>query len=205
MKKFNKILILLFSLGIILYVIFNYQNLTLGQVIQALLSIVIFLVPYILKRLFKFELSDVSIFIYLLFTFQGYVLGNIASLYKKTTFFDTYMHFITGIVGALIALVVLIKLKKYNKKDIVFNVIFIITMVLAISAFWEMIEFTMDNLFSMNTQRVETGVNDTMKDIIAAFLGSILFNMWYIYEVVSNNELLISKYILKEQSVFEKI
>ena len=201
MKKLNKMLILLFSLGIIVYVVINHQNLTLGQTVQALLSIVIFLVPYILKKLFKFELSDISICIYLLFTFQGYVLGNVASLYKKTTFFDTYMHFITGIVGALIALVILIKLKKYNKKDIVFNVIFIAFTVLAISASWEMIEFTMDHLFGMNTQRVETGVNDTMKDIIAAFFGMILFNMWYVYEIVSNSKLLISKYILEEEKI----
>ena len=141
--------------------------------------------------------------IYLLFTFFAYVLGNIAHLYKSTNYFDTVMHFLTGIVGAMTGLLVLIRFKKYQKKDVFFTILFCIMMVLSISAFWEMLEFSMDRLFDMDTQRSATGVFDTMKDIIAAFFGSILFSVWYGYEMISHTPLLCTYYVNQEQMLIK--
>lgn len=44
-------------------------------------------------------------------------------------------------------------------------------------------------------QRVATGVNDTMKDMISALAGTILFNMWFYYEYANNHKLLIYNFI----------
>ena len=47
-----------------------------------------------------------------------------------------------------------------------------------------------DILFNQDAQNVlTTGIHDTMKDMIAAFLGSILFCMVYVYEEKSGNNI----------------
>ena len=85
------------------------------------------------------------------------------------------------------------KLKKYNEKDKWFNIFIIISFSLAIAAFWEMTEFTIDNIFKIDVQKVaSTGVFDTMKDIILAFIGSILFSCYYL---ISKKKNIINKVI----------
>ena len=59
-----------------------------------------------------------------------------------------------------------------------------------IAVLWECVEFTIDNVMGTDTQKVlSTGVNDTMKDMICAILGSLLVMISYIwaYSVKVNN------------------
>ena len=65
-----------------------------------------------------------------------------------------------------------------------------------IASFWEFFEYFSDNLFNKDAQNVlTTGVNDTMKDMVAALIGSILFNIMYVYEVKTGNSILINKFV----------
>ena len=48
---------------------------------------------------------------------------------------------------------------------------------LGTSAFWEIIEFTIDRFFHSNMQ---ISLSNTMKDIISAFLFSILYLILYL-------------------------
>ena len=67
-----------------------------------------------------------------------------------------------------------------------------------VASLWEIFEFTTDNLLGGDAQRVvATGVTDTMKDIICALLGSILFSFCYLYECLKNKTLLIKEFIKK--------
>ena len=71
-----------------------------------------------------------------------------------------------------------------------------ISITLSVAALWEMFEFTNDSVFGYNAQRViETGVTDTMKDIICALLGCILVVISYIYEEKNSKKLLISRFL----------
>ena len=203
-KKGNYLLFSIFSIGLILYIVFNFSRLTIGEIGQILGAIVLFSIPFILDKFFSISFAPITITLYLLFVFFAYVLGNVGRLYKSTTYFDTLMHFLTGIIGAMIGLLTLIKFKKYQKKDVFFTILFCIMMVLAISACWEMLEFSMDRLFGMDTQRSGTGVLDTMKDIIVAFFGSILFSIWYGYEILTNTPLLLTRYVDQEQAILKK-
>ena len=71
--------------------------------------------------------------------------------------------------------------------------IFILTFSLATACFWEILEYGTDKLLLKNTQRIETGVNDTMKDIIISLLGNLLFLVTFWYEYKSNCNLLIKR------------
>ena len=71
-------------------------------------------------------------------------------------------------------------------------------MTLMVAGLWEIFEFTVDNLLGGDAQKVlTTGVTDTMKDIICALLGSILFSFCYLYECVKNKNLIIKEFIKK--------
>ena len=63
------------------------------------------------------------------------------------------------------------------------DIIFIIIFTLAIAGLWEFFEFFSDLILKGDAQRVVTsGVTDTMTDMIAAFISSIIFSCIYHYK-----------------------
>jgi uncharacterized membrane protein YjdF len=154
-------------------------------------SVLIILLPDIFRK--KIHINEYIKFAYLLFMFFFLILGATVGMYKKVYFYDSIAHFITGVSTSLLSLFIMNKLKRYNEKDKWFNVIFIISFTMFIAGFWEMTEFTIDNIFNIDVQKVAlTGVFDTMKDIILAFIGSILFSVYY---VLSKKKNIINKII----------
>lgn len=165
----NKILAVLFSLITIVLFVFNKE-------ITILLFLIYIIFPFIIKLKPSYTL------IYLTFGFLGILLGFLLHLYKITHWYDSFVHFMWGFISSILAIIVLKKLNMYNDKNILFNIIFIILFSLASSCLWEVIEYLIDTIFKSDMQRRLTGVYDTMKDIIVAILGNILFVIWYFYE-----------------------
>lgn len=165
----NKILAVLFSLiTIILFII--YKEITI------LLFYIYIIIPFMIKLKPSYTL------IYLIFGFLSILLGFLIHLYKTIYWYDGFVHFIWGFVSSIIGIIILKKLNMYNDKNLLFNIIFIILFSMALSSLWEVIEFMIDNIFKSDMQRKSTGTYDTMKDIIVAILGNILFIIWYFYE-----------------------
>ena len=196
MKKINLLLIIIASIGGIFYSINPIMN---GMVYKALICLTIIpvmLVPKIVKKIFKLNITPATEFIYLIFVFFAHFLGSIVNFYHTINNYDKIIHLASGTVSAFFGLYLLINFRKYNNKSVLFNVIYVLSFVLAVAVFWEFFEYTCDNLFGKDAQNVlTTGVNDTMGDMIAALIGSILFNIMYIYEEKTNNSLLIKKFI----------
>jgi len=138
-----------------------------------LLFILIVLVPYILK------LNNIITTIYLIFLFFASFIGGILNVYKLTNWYDSFVHSLWGFLSSYLAIYILTKLKILNKKNTLFNILFIFIVCLASAAIWEVIEFSVDSLFNMDMQRRLTGVFDTMKDIIVALIGNLVFIMFY--------------------------
>ena len=52
-----------------------------------------------------------------------------------------------------------------------------------IASLWEFLEFGADTFLGMNVQHsIETGVRDTMEDMLIAFLGSLIVSISYLVE-----------------------
>lgn len=199
MKKINLLLIVGTS---IVGIICSIDPIMEGLLYKSLIClgiIPVMLVPTILKRLFRIKITPAVEFVYLIFVFCAHFLGSIFNLYHYINNYDKIMHLISGSVSSFFGLFILLKLNKHDKKSIVFNVLFIIAFTLMIASLWEFFEYFNDNLFGKDAQNVlTTGVNDTMDDMIAALIGSILFNIMYVYEQVTNNQIIISKFIEEE-------
>lgn len=186
MKK-NKILtfinIVLILVSIIgsFYFVFARDD-QLGLILKDASIIITITLPYIIEKLFKTKIDINTKFAYIIFVFMAHFLGATCELYNKIYWFDKFTHTLSGVLTAYAAILLLKHLKKYNKKDRFFNVLFIIAFTLMIASFWEMFEFTANILFGGDAQKVaSTGVTDTMMDIIVAFLGSVLYSIVYLF------------------------
>ena len=154
------------------------------------------LVPVGFKKLIQFKISVELEVVYYIFLFLAQFLGSGVNLYKYISWFDTFTHFLSGILTCFVALILLYLFKQSPKKKIIFNVTYILGIVFLVAGVWELFEFGMDQLTGSNLQHwIETGVEDTMCDILAAFSGSIIFLIVYLYEMLIKKEGFITKFI----------
>lgn len=191
-KKINISLILIAIIGTLYFVFTRDTNIVL--ILKDISIIVTISALYIIQKLFKIRINEVINLIYIIFIFMAHFLGVICELYNYIYWFDKFVHFLSGIVTAFVAIYLLIKCKK--DKNIFFDILVIISLTLAVAAFWEIFEYLSSFYFHMDPQKVlSTGVNDTMGDIIVAFLGSVLVSISYYFENKYNYKLLIKKFI----------
>lgn len=194
MKKINNLIIIIVS--IISIVLILTEPFKLDRFMQLLFIIPSMLLIKIIRKTFKLKLSDEVELLYLVFIFGCYFLGIVLKFYSKVPYFDKAMHFLSGFITSFLALIILKLLKSYDKKKVVFNIIFIIFTALSVAALWEFFEYTCDIVLDRDAQNVlTTGVDDTMQDMILAFIASIIFSVSYLIEVVKGKKGLITNSI----------
>jgi hypothetical protein len=171
MKKINKLLIILMILITLGVAIFNFR---VDRIFTNILIIPTLLVPLLCKKL-KIKLSDIDICIYYIFLFLAQVLGCICNLYNIIWWYDLFAHFLSGIFTFYIAIVLLKNMNMYKEDNIIFNIIFCLCFTAFVALTWEVVEYSADNLFKLNLQHnIDTGVVDTMEDMIIAMTASII-------------------------------
>jgi len=174
-KKINKILIILMILITILTLIFNYKP---DRLMTYILLIPTLCLPYIIKSI-KIKLSDIDIMIYYIFLLFAETLGAIGDLYNTIWWYDILMHFLSGILTFYIGLVILKNINIQTNKKL-FVIVFCLCFSGLVAVLWEIVEFTGDVLFNLDVQHnIDTGVYDTMEDMIVALLGSLLSSINY--------------------------
>ena len=190
-KKINILLVLVATFFSVSIAITKENNLVF--VLKDISIILTINALYIIQRIFKVKISESLNFFYILFIFCAHFLGVNCNLYGRIYFYDKLTHFVSGILTSFGAIYILIKSK--NNKNLAFNILFIITLSLAVAAFWEIFEYNASYYFNVDPQRVKaTGVTDTMQDIMVAFLGSILVSIPYYFEHKYKSNMLIKKF-----------
>ncbi len=183
----NKINYILCLVAIIssLYIVVTKDN-GIGLILKDSSIVITITIPYILEKIFKIKIDNKIKFVYIFFIFLAHFIGVILEVYNKIYCYDKIVHFLSGVLTSYLSLLIL---SVFNKdKNKLFNSIYMIIFTLAIAALWEMFEYTANIVFGGDAQKVIlTGVNDTMQDIIVAFMGSILVSTLYIF----NNKLAI--------------
>lgn len=186
MKKINNIIIIVSLIVELIYFIIN-PIITVDNILLLLSYIPVIFIPRIFNFIFKkskIKITDDIEFVYLIFLILAFLFGSIMGGYSKIYWYDSFTHLLSGVFTAFMAPIILKWLNRYDKKDIVFNVIYIILVTLSVAVLWECTEFTIDKILGTDTQKVlTTGVNDTMKDMICALIGSILYSIYYLYSL----------------------
>lgn len=141
--------------------------------------IVTFILDYINYKFFKINITITSmVYIYCIFSL---VLGNMWDFYDKIEWWDIVMHILSGIILGTIGDIILNSHIDKNELAIV-RFLFIIGIVCLGGLIWEIYEFTIDNLFNLDTQLSKvSGVFDTMLDLIADLLGGVGIGIYLSY------------------------
>ena len=178
-KKINIILVLIAIIGSLSLAISKDNNILFF--IKDISIILTINGLYIFKKVFKIKISDNLNLFYIIFIFVAHFLGVTVDLYSKVYWFDKFVHFISGIFSSVAAIFILFCNKK--EKNILFNVLFILSFAMLIASYWEIFEYLCSCYFNVDPQKVVlTGVADTMGDIIVALLGSVLISIIYYYK-----------------------
>lgn len=194
-KLFNTIInasIIVFAL------ILNILDLSNGDIKNSIIKLsiipIVLIIPF-LRKTFKFKIPYILETIITIFVFLSYYIGYVLKVYDVINGYDKVVHTILGLVTSLIALYLLKKNNKVPNK-LWFNILFIIGFTFFIACIWEFLEFGTDKILKKDEQSVlKTGVDDTMYDLLVAFVGAVLFNIMYLIEVKCNKNLLITKYL----------
>lgn len=192
----NKIINLInkgINCGLLIFMIYkiiiDINNMSLSKVLTVLSIIPILLIPVLIKKIFKYEMSEVLKLIYYLFIIVSLVLGSILGWYHKISWFDLLAHFISGVFVSFISLIILKEKKLLKVENIGFIILFIICFAVTISSCWEFFEFFSDKLLGGDAQWVATtGVDDTMTDMLIALLGSIGFSIYFLIQISLNEK-----------------
>ncbi|MCL2038631.1 hypothetical protein FWG86_01880 [Candidatus Saccharibacteria bacterium] len=161
------------------------------SLIQSLLGIFLLFLPSIAARRFKATLSSWMLIVYVVFIYCAIYLGEVHNFYHRVPHWDTLLHFTSGILLGILGYTLISFLN--NSRDIpvalspIFAALFIFSFSMALAVIWEIYEFSVDAIFGLNTQSwaLEDGtvligraaLQDTMKDLIAATIGSTIFSI----------------------------
>lgn len=127
------------------------------EVFLCLLTLILFVIPFIVDDKFKISLPnslEISIF---LFIFSSEILGEIQNFYGIFTHWDTLLHTINGFLSAAIGFSLVDILNNSNKITFHLSPFFVVIVAFSFSmtvgACWEIFEFSGDRLFDMDMQK----------------------------------------------------
>lgn len=180
-SKFNKVLLLFVIIIALIYIINPIKEMDIYNILIVISIIPVSLFPFLLEKYGNIKIPNFLITLYMIFILFAYFFGSIVGLYNKISWYDTVAHFSSGILISFAAYYIYKISSKNNNKVIL--VLFIVGVTSLIAILWEIFEFVSDSIFKKDAQHViDTGVNDTMIDMIVALLGSILFSFIYFLE-----------------------
>ena len=176
LKYSNYFLVIIMLCGDVVYFSRAMVEENNNMILTCLALPLVLLIPFILRKLKVLNLNPNALFVYNLFMFFADFLGCVVGLYNKTTYYDVVMHFVSGFSTALLGMVLYNYLAKKEKDNKILKYTYIVGLCMAIAAFWEIFEFFGDNTLGMNLQHsIDTGVRDTMEDIICAVMGMFTY------------------------------
>ena len=147
-------------------------------------AFVLTFIPSLIFKIMKIK-PDKSLYLSMIFfIFISLYLGTLNNFYRYE-WWDTMLHVVSGIIIGFFAIIILKKHNPHNSMNS-YNPIFVFIFVLSFAALcgviWEIYEFTIDTLFNLDMQGVECcGVTDTMVDLIADLVGSIISYIFYCF------------------------
>ena len=175
-KLISKILVILMNILTVIIAILAFCNNNYSRVLTYIAIFPILLVPFIINKT-KYKLTDLETMMYYIFIFLADFLGCVVNLYNTIFWYDMFVHFISGIATFILALIIYKHISKDNNK--ILKIIFCMGIVALIAILWELFEYFMDTCIGMDLQHtLDTGVTDTMQDMLVALLGGLISSLY---------------------------
>lgn len=152
----------------------NWEN-----VFLTILVIGLTLIPTFLRREYKIVIPPEFQLIVVAFVFLSLFLGSARDFYYRFWWWDLVLHTSSGFLLGIVGFLVIFLLNQTNRiprgLHPAFVCFFGVTFAVFMGVLWETVEFTVDRIWpKVNMQSVETGVVDTMQDLIVDMAGAIV-------------------------------
>ncbi len=157
--------ILVIIVGVRQFFVGNYEN-----VFLCAATLVLFMVPAFIEKLFKVHLPSILEIVVLVFIFAAEILGEISDYYVKFAFWDTMLHVTTGFLAAAVGLSLIDILNRSTRIGLSLSPLFVALVSfcfsMTIGVLWEFFEFGADILL----------LTDMQKDTVVTSISSVLLN-----------------------------
>lgn len=175
-KLLNKILLIIMNIGTIIVATIEFTNNNYARVMTFVAIFPLLLIPFIINKT-RLKLSDKEIFLYYVFILLADFIGCVCNLYNTVSWYDIFVHFLSGMFTFVLATIIYRLIT--NDKNKILKILFCLGIVAIIAIAWEVFEFSIDSLVHTNLQHnQDTGVIDTMQDMIVALLGGIISSIY---------------------------
>jgi len=176
----------LLKIMMLLTIFVCFLRLNLFLAFSGFLILVFSSLPAIIERKFRITLPVEVDFLLTVFIFAHFVLGEFSNYYYRIWWWDLLLHTSSGILIGLTGFVVtyFFLFTSRVKANPALVSLFSVTFSVAAATLWEIFEFIMDQIFGFNMQK--SGFNDTMSDLIVAFLGACVVGFG-VYRYLTNN------------------
>jgi hypothetical protein len=153
----------------------NWFSLTISTLTLALSYL-----PSILQKRLKVEYPSEFELMIVIFLFCALYLGEVRNFYEKFWWWDTVLHTSSGILLGFFGFTLVYTINKETQSiylSPIFIAIFSFTFAVAFGGLWEIFEYNVDKYLGANMQRAETGVIDTMQDLIVDTIGAFTISI----------------------------
>lgn len=164
----------LLGIGLVLFILRrDWEN-----VFLTALVILLTLVPAFLWRRYRIFMPPEFQLIAAAFVFLSLFLGSAADLYYHLWWWDIVLHTGSGFLLGIVGFIFMFLLNQTNRIPAgvrpEFVCFFGVTFAVFLGVLWEIFEFVVDRFTTANMQSQETGVVDTMQDLIVDTLGAVV-------------------------------
>jgi hypothetical protein len=165
----------LLAVGLVMFLLRrNWENVFLTAVV-----ILLTLVPAFLSRRYRMIIPPEFELVAAAFIFLSLFLGSALDFYYHFWWWDLVLHTASGFLLGIIGFVALYVLNQTDRLPAgmtpAFRCFFGVTFAVTLGVLWEIFEFAMDRVWPhLNMQTNETGVRDTMVDLIVDLIGAVV-------------------------------
>ena len=161
--------------ALVLFILWrDWENVFLTAAVIALT-----LIPVLLRRRYGIDMPPEFQLITVAFVFLSLFLGSARDFYYRFWWWDVVLHTGSGFLFGIIGFLALFVLNQTDRLPAgirpAFVCFFGVTFAVFVGVLWEIFEFSVDQIWpSINMQSNETGVHDTMHDLIVDTLGAVI-------------------------------
>lgn len=192
LNKANKVITNTIRALIILLIVFMVYKRNYEYAGILIITMVLTFYEAFLNKILKINLSGKLKISLILFIAGAQILGTVLEFYHKFLWWDTMLHFASGIIAYFIGETVIKQINEKTTKAKISTIIIIafsIFFALASGVAWEIFEFVVDISLGQNMQITEglsgrDAVMDTMIDLISLTLGIIIISAVDIYRKI---------------------
>jgi hypothetical protein len=199
---------IIIQVSLVVALILEAYNQRWGLFFVTALALLLTYLPLFFEKRYKIYLPLEAQLLTVIFIYASVFLGEVKGYYDRFWWWDSVLHLGAGLALGLIGFGIMYVLYKTGR--ITASPIFIAFIAFCFSmtgaVVWEIYEFGMDVFLGTNMQRLETGVVDTMLDLIINTVGAIIASVaGYLYIKKGDNILLnrlVRKFAEKNPQLF---